>query len=278
MTEEDPRTPTPELPDEAATASPGQGRPSAAEDDDDDIPVIGEDMLHHARVDLEAGMSVFPCVTLVLMLLCIAVFARQFMIGGPGNAVRVIATGAMHRDEVLKGEVWRLVSGGFMHGSTDHLAGNMFMLFILGMACEHAFGWQGFMFLYVAACISGAVVTMVSEAPTVGASGAIFGLAGAIISMMYMHRGRIELRDHHIGFVLAIWSVYTLVLGALSPIVSNSCHLGGLVGGLILGALLPPAILADRTDLASRPISRLQAALGLATLVGTAVFFVPCLR
>ena len=68
-----------------------------------------------------------------------------------------------------------------------------------------------------------------------------------------MNRQRIELRDHRVGIVLAIWSIYTLVLGFLSPIVSNSCHLGGLVGGLILGALLPPAILADRTELARRP-------------------------
>ena len=50
--------------------------------------------------------------------------------------------------------------------------------------------------------------------PTVGASGAIFGLAGAVISLMYVHRKRIELRDHRVGIVLAIWSIYTLVLGA----------------------------------------------------------------
>ena len=68
-----------------------------------------------------------------------------------------------------------------------------------------------------------------------GASGAIFGLAGAIMSLIYVHRKKIELAIIG-GIVLAIWSIYTLVLGAMSPIVSNSCHLGGLVGGLILGA------------------------------------------
>ena len=96
--------------------------------------------------------------------------------------------------------------------------------------------------------------------------------------MMYVNRERIELRDHRVGFVLAIWSIYTLVLGFLSPIVSNSCHLGGLLGGLILGALLPPAILTDRAELARRPTSRLQSTFALAALIASAVFFVPCLR
>jgi rhomboid protease GluP len=247
-------------------------------DGDDDIPVIGEAMLHQERVDLEAGMSTFPRVTLVLMLACILVYVRQLMVGGLANVGRVIDTGATHRDEVLNGELWRLVSGGFMHGGIDHLVGNLLMLFILGMACEHAFGTQSFLFLYVAACIAGSLLTLTSEVPTVGASGAIFGLAGAIISLVYVHRKRIELRDHRVGIVLAIWSIYTLVLGAMSPIVANSCHLGGLLGGLVLGAVLPPALLADRTELARRPVTRLQTALALGALVATAILFLPRLR
>jgi rhomboid protease GluP len=165
-----------------------------------------------------------------------------------------------------------------MHAGVDHLAGNMFMLFILGMACEHAFGRQPFLFLYVAACISGSLLTMISDVPTVGASGAIFGLAGAIISMMYVHRRKIELRDHRLGLVLAIWSIYTLALGVLSPIVSNSCHLGGLVGGLVLGALLPPALLTDRAEIKRQLGTRIQGALALGVIGASAVFFLPCLR
>ena len=279
MTQDDSTTWPPELPAAEGFAPGEEAWPSGSqEDDEEDIPVIGDDMLHQERVDLEAGMSVFPRVTVVLILACSIVFIRQLMIGGLGNIGRVIATGATHRDEVIKGEFWRLISGGFMHASADHLAGNMFMLFILGMACEHAFGWQAFLFLYVSACVTGAVVTLISNVPTVGASGAIFGLAGAIISMMYVNRHQIELRDHRVGIVLAIWSIYTLVLGFLSPIVSNSCHLGGLVGGLILGALLPPAILADRRELASRPTSRLQSSSALTAPIASAIFFVPCLR
>ena len=149
------------------------------------------------------------------------------------------------------------------------------MLFVLGMACEHAFGRGPFLFLYVSACVTGSLLAMGTTMPTVGASGAIFGLAGALLASIVAHRHRIELRDHRVAIVLAVWATYTLALGLLSPIVSNACHVGGLLGGLILGWLLPPALLADRRELAARPLTRLQAALAVAALLGVAVFFLP---
>jgi rhomboid protease GluP len=248
------------------------------DDDLDDIPIISHDMLHRQRVDLEAGMKVIPPVTLALMLGCIAVYLRQVWIGGLTNADRVVATGAMDRHEVLEGEIWRLISGGFMHANAEHLIGNLVMLFILGMACEHAFGRGSYLFLYVWACVAGSLAAMVTPTPTVGASGAIFGLAGAVIALIVMHRHEIELRDHRVGIVLVVWAFYTLGMGFFNPIVSNSGHLGGLVGGLVLGALLPPAVLTDRGELAERAVTRVQTGLAIAALVGSAIFFLPHLR
>lgn len=248
------------------------------DDDADDIPMISDDMLHRQRVDLEAGMKVIPPVTLALMLGCIGVYLRQLWIGGLTNTDRVVATGAMDRHEVLGGEIWRLISGGFMHANAEHLIGNLVMLFILGMACEHAFGRGPFLFLYVWACITGSLAAMLTPTPTVGASGAIFGLAGAVIALIVVHRHEIELRDHRVGFVLLVWAIYALGMGFFSPIVSNSSHLGGLVGGLVLGALLPPAVLMDRGELAERGMTRVQTGLSVAALVGSAIFFLPHLR
>jgi len=245
------------------------------DEDFDDIPIISQDMLHHDRVEFEAGMKVIPPVTLALMLACIAVYLRQIWIGGLLNPGRVVATGAVDRALVLRGEIWRLISAGFMHANADHLIGNMIMLFILGMACEHAFGRGPFLFLYVAACAASSLAVMVSATPAVGASGAIFGLAGALIATIRIHRRHVELRDHRVGIVLAVWAVYTLGLGAFIPIVSNSGHLGGLIGGSILGLVLPSALLTDRGELAGRPVTRLETGIAIAALAGTAVFFLP---
>jgi rhomboid protease GluP len=119
---------------------------------------------------------------------------------------------------------------------------------------------------------------MVTTTPTVGASGAIFGLAGAVIALIVVHRHEIELRDHRVGIVLLVWAIYTLGMGFFNPIVANSSHLGGLVGGLVLGALLPPAVLTDRKELAERVVTRMQTGFAVAALVGSAIFFLPHLR
>jgi rhomboid protease GluP len=241
----------------------------------DDIPIIDQAMIDHERVEFETGMRAIPPVTLALIFACGAVYLRQVWIGGLANANRVVATGAMSRDEVLGGQWWRLISSGFMHANAEHLLGNLFMLFILGMGCEHAFGRGQFLFLYVAACVAGSLLAMASGSPTVGASGAIFGLAGALIVMIRLHRSQLELRDHRVAIVLAVWAIYTLGLGFFDPIVSNYAHLGGLLGGSILGFFLSPAVLIDRAELDARPVTRLETVGAVIVLIGTATFFLP---
>ena len=90
--------------------SPSRRRGSSApvDEDFDDIPIISQEMLHHERVDFEAGMKVIPPVTLALMLACIAVYLRQIWIGGLLEPCRVVATGAMDRDRGTQ----RASSGG----------------------------------------------------------------------------------------------------------------------------------------------------------------------
>ena len=100
-----------------------------------------------------------------------------------------------------------------MHGSVDHLVGNMFMLFILGMACEHAFGHPGFLFLYVAACITGSLHDIGLRGAHRGSVGGDLRPCGSDHLDDLCAPQRIELRDHRVGIVLAIWSIYTLRAG-----------------------------------------------------------------
>jgi rhomboid protease GluP len=191
--------------------------------------------------DFEAGMSAAPLVTLGLMALLMAVFIWQFATGSLESTERVIASGALYRAAVLNGEWWRLFSCLFLHGGVEHLLGNLFMLYILGMASEHGLGATRHVLVYFVAGVVGAVLSMsLHPGPSVGASGAIFGLAGAVIAFLYRRQSLFHVRDKRIGWVLLIWAAYTVGLGFLDPQIDNWAHIGGFIGGCVLGALLAP--------------------------------------
>jgi membrane associated rhomboid family serine protease len=108
---------------------------------------ISSDMLeptapdpHGGRVDFERGMSYAPRLTLILIVLLFLIFSWQVRSGGLASAEGIVAVGALVRERVLAGEWWRLISATFLHGGVEHIAGNVISLYILGMACEHAFG------------------------------------------------------------------------------------------------------------------------------------------
>lgn len=253
--------------------------PSEGPIGDDEILTIGDAMLHRDRVDLEAGMNPAPPATIAIALACVAVLVRQLQVGGLDDADRIVETGALQRDAVLDGEWWRLISGAFMHADIVHLAGNMVMLYILGMACEHAFGRGRYLFLYLACGIAGNALAMAfSDVPTVGASGAIFGLVGATIGLTFARRHDLEVRDRRLGLVLAGWSAFSLITGLLDPFISNSAHFGGLATGLVLGATIRPVILADPHRPASPAIGRLLLTVTLALLAVSFASFLPRLH
>ncbi len=249
------------------------------EPEDDDVLTIGDAMLHRDRVDLEAGMSPAPPATIAIVLVCVVVLLRQLQVGGLLDADRAVETGALQRDAVMDGEWWRLVSGAFMHADIVHLAGNMVMLYILGMACEHAFGRGRYLFLYLACGIAGNALAMaVSDVPTVGASGAIFGLVGATIGLTLARRHDLEVRDRRLGIVLAGWAAFSLITGMFNPFISNPAHFGGLATGLVLGATIHPVILAGPGGPARPVVGRILLTLTLAILAASFALFIPHLN
>src|SRR5206468_896222 len=129
---------------------------------------------------------------------------------------------------VAAGEYWRLLTAPWLHGGVDHLVGNGIALFILGMLCEAAFGRAQFVLLYVLSGLAGSLVSLaVSVGPSVGASGAIFGLQGAAIMLFRLHRDRLLVRDRRVGFVLLVWAIYSIAGGLMQPFIDNGAHIGG---------------------------------------------------
>ena len=205
---------------------------------------ITPDMLLGRRVDFERRMGRQPPVTLAIIGVLIALLVAETARGVLHSAHGLVDFGALSRPEIFAGEYWRLESATWLHGGLNHLVSNAIALFILGMICEHAFGPAQYFVLYVCSGVGGSILSLlISEGPSVGASGAIFGLQGAAIVVFHQHRDRILMRDRRIGAVLLGWALYSIVRGLTSPFIDNGAHIGGAVTGALIARFLHPVVL-----------------------------------
>ena len=206
---------------------------------------ITPDMLLSRRVDLERRMGRVPPVTLAMLVLLAVIFVGEVRLGALDSKESIIAMGALARDRVVAGEYWRLLTAPLLHGGAEHLIGNGIALYILGMVCEAAFGPVQFVVLYVLSGLAGSLVSIVmTPGPSVGASGAIFGLQGAAIVLLRRERERLLVRDRRVGFVLLIWAIYSIAGGLTDPFLDNGAHIGGALGGALIASRLHPVVLS----------------------------------
>jgi rhomboid protease GluP len=205
---------------------------------------ITPDMLLARRVDFERRMRRLPPMTAALIGLLVLVFLVELGSGALDSAEGIVAAGALEAAAVRSGEYWRLLSAAFLHGGVDHLAGNALALLILGMVCEHAFGRRQFALLYVASALGGSTLSVLTgPGPSVGASGAIFGLQGAAIVLFRRHRERLLVRDRRIGLVLLAWALYSIASGWTTEWIDNAAHVGGALTGALIASRLHPVVL-----------------------------------
>jgi membrane associated rhomboid family serine protease len=131
-------------------------------------------------------------------------------------------------------QYWRLLTSGFLHDGFFHILVNMVSLYFVGMVLEPAIGHVNFAAVYLASLFAGSFGALLFQpgVPTVGASGAIFGIFGALIVVAY-HRG-IPIWQSGLGVVL----VLNLVISFTFSGISIGGHIGGLVAGLICGEMI----------------------------------------
>ena len=148
--------------------------------------------------------------------------------------------GVKSQGAIRNGEVWRFITPIFLHIGITHIFVNMYSLYAIGPAVERFFGTPRFVITYLLAGISGVVSSLaLSPSPSAGASGAIFGMLGALAAFLYRHRGlfgrfgRLQLRQ------IILVAFLNLGLG-LMPGIDNWGHLGGLIAGATLGWFLGP--------------------------------------
>lgn len=165
-------------------------------------------------------------VTYVLIALCTLVYILQILFPS------LTTLGAVNGSLVRSGQVYRLVTGMFMHGSIWHLLCNMYSLYVIGCATENYFGKKKFLLIYFVSGIIGSMFSCIFNTGwSLGASGAIFGLMGALCYFGYYYR-------LYMGKALYSEIIPVIVLNlALSLVVSNIdfyAHIGGLIGGVFI--------------------------------------------
>jgi membrane associated rhomboid family serine protease len=169
----------------------------------------------------------------------------MFSIGG-GDMSRVLQAGALNPVAVLHdGEWWRILTSAFLHGGLLHIAVNMFSLWILGRFVESAMGPIRMLLVYFISLIAsglGVVYFSAPDAVTVGASGAIFGLFGALFAIGFrLGKPGMELVRANIGIL-----VINLIISFTVPAISWQAHICGLVAGFVATLLVfaPPVRVA----------------------------------
>ncbi|HJQ30332.1 MAG TPA: rhomboid family intramembrane serine protease [Rubrobacter sp.] len=212
-------------------------------------------------------------VTFGLISACVAVYVAVALVGQtygyPLNVglvtqrPQVLATGALVPSAVAHGEVWLLLSSTFLHSGFIHLALNMLSLYFLGSFVEVAFGRSRFLALYLLSGLAGGIAYLYFGAfhgLVVGASGAIFGLLGGVLGFS-LRRGTFSWQNPLIRQLL-ILTALNLYIGFSVPNISNTVHIGGLVGGAAFGWLVAPTVYSRK---------RLRAATPTLVLLGTEV-------
>lgn len=174
--------------------------------------------------------------TFVLIGLNVVAFLIEIASGGGGFTAggSVVIDFALYGPAVAEGEWYRLVTSGFLHANLIHLGFNMFLLYFLGRLLEPALGTPRFVALYLASLLGGALGALLLDpnALTLGASGAVFGLAGATVVIA---RGRgMDAIASQVGLLI----VFNLVISFAAPRISLGGHLGGLVAGAVCAAAI----------------------------------------
>jgi len=141
---------------------------------------------------------------------------------------------------VLKGEWWRLFTAMFLHGGMTHILMNMFSLYLIGRGLEMYFDKRAYVIIYLFSGLLGGLASlyMHPQSVGVGASGAIFGVFGALAGFFLAHRDKIATHSKAFMKDFAVVLGINLVLGLSIPSIDVSAHIGGLVVGLIGGFVI----------------------------------------
>lgn len=177
-------------------------------------------------------------VTTVIIAACVIVFILMTLAGGSTNTGVLVSFGANNGALVRAGQYWRLLTAGFLHIGFSYLLINCLTLYFIGFYDEALFGHWRVAVIFLVSTFYGNLLSVASSPNQVGAgaSTGIFGLFGAFIMLGIVFRNNPALRA--IGRQFIILVVFNLIADVFMPGVDLAGHLGGLLGGFLMSAVL----------------------------------------
>jgi rhomboid protease GluP len=210
--------------------------------------VVADEEERAERRFAQAFFSRATPVTYALLAVNIGVFLLMlFVSGGSEDSATLVAFGAKRNDLLRDGDWFRLVTPIFIHAGLIHLLSNSYALWVVGPQVEKLYGSARFLLIYLLAGIGGVAGSFLGQeifdrpnVPSVGASGAIFGLFGVLAVFGYRYRHELPAafrRAFGAGILPVI--VINLFIGFSIPFIDNSAHIGGLIAGAALTFIVP---------------------------------------
>lgn len=178
-----------------------------------------------------------PYVTMTIIAINVLMFLLMYIIGnGSEDALTLLEFGANLRQLTRAGDYYRLITYAFLHIGIFHLLCNMYSLYIIGSQIENFYGKVKFIIIYLVSAACGGLLSISTNSTlSAGASGAIFGLFGSLLYFGYHYRVYLGsvMKSQVIPLI-----IFNLLLGFMLPNIDNACHIGGLIGGVLISSAL----------------------------------------
>lgn len=192
------------------------------------------------------SLAPIPWVTYAIIAINVLVWVVTLANGASilnAPAEKLLVWGGNAASEVQRGEWWRLITATFLHSGMMHILMNMIGLLGAGVTVERIYGHRLYCLIYLGSGLIGSAVSLhfsAQSAVSVGASGAVFGVTGAMLVGVFQHRDKLpksfgKQTLSSIGFFI----LYSLMQGFTHKGIDNAAHVGGLIGGCLLAYVLP---------------------------------------
>ena len=205
---------------------------------------IGERNEEEAKKAEDIFTKKNPVITKIILLINVLVYILSYVYG----EAFIAGNFGNYAPSIVNGEWYRLITSAFVHVNLLHLLCNMYALYIVGTQIENFFGKLRYSIIYLGSAITGSMLSMLFNTNTfsIGASGAIFGLLGALLYFGYHYRVYLDsvIKSQIIPII-----ILNLSIGFMIPNIDNACHIGGLIGGILISMAVGVKYKSNKKDI-----------------------------